>query len=734
MPVKDTPPGEDSTIEKTENKENENTENTQTTHDWLKLAQEAYSTSTTYFDSSIRSQIESDIRQFNSQHPLGSKYYSDSYKSRSRLFRPKTRAAIRKNEAIAAEALFSTADVVSVSPQDQKNDISMASAEIMKELLQYRLTKSIPWFLVAIGAYQEAQAIGVVCSHQYWEFNEKKKKDRPCIELRPVENIRIDPGAKWYDPVETSPYIIDMIPMYVKDVKARTKKPDPKTREAKWKPVSESQIRAAVSGYSDSTRLTREGPRRQDPQQASSAINDFSIAWVHRNIIEVDGEDWMYYTLSTDVLLSDPKLLSEYYWHGRRPYVMGVSVLEAHKVYPGGIARLAKDSQAAANELQNQRFDNVKFVLNKRYFVRRGANVDTRSLTRNIPGSVTFMDRPGDGEDTRIVETNDVTGSSYQEQDRLNLDFDDVVGTFSGGSVQSNRKLNETVGGLELLNVNANQVSGYQLRTFVETWIEPVLRQMIWLEQKYETDTVILALAAEKSKAFQKLGLDTVTDDLLEQELTLSINVGMGATNPFEQVNQFLTAIKALADVLESGLVERYGMNVGEVIREIFGKVGYKDGGRFFDLEEQDPRLLAMQQTIQELQQALDAKVPPELLSAQVDKAMAEVKRIAAQTVNENVKAIFAAMQSGQVVAALPTVAAPADEILKSSGFEDQNAGAIIAAPSGPAPGVTVRPLFDPRTGIQIPQNTSPTSPALPASPESGAGMGIETARPDSIQ
>jgi hypothetical protein len=44
-------------------------------------------------------------------------------------------------------------------------------------------------------------------------------EDEPCIELRPVENIRIDKGALWTNPVKTSPYVIDMIPMYLGDVK-----------------------------------------------------------------------------------------------------------------------------------------------------------------------------------------------------------------------------------------------------------------------------------------------------------------------------------------------------------------------------------------------------------------------------------------------------------------------------------------------------------------------------------
>ena len=74
----------------------------------LSLARDAFNGSTSYFDGNIRTRIEQDIRRFQSRFPSGSKYLSDGYKTRSRIFRPKTRATIRKNEAVAAEAFFST--------------------------------------------------------------------------------------------------------------------------------------------------------------------------------------------------------------------------------------------------------------------------------------------------------------------------------------------------------------------------------------------------------------------------------------------------------------------------------------------------------------------------------------------------------------------------------------------------------------------------------------------------
>ena len=200
---------------------------------WLDLARRAYESSTTYLDTNYRKQWERNISLFRSQHPSGSKYNTQSYLHRSRLFRPKTRAAIRTNEAAAAAAFFSTQDVIDVRPENDSDPEQRESAWVLKHLLQYRLTKTIPWFQTVIAAYQESLIFGVVCSHQYWEYAEKKVssdepvldaegeavlnedgteaierkedveviKDYPVVRLIAAENLRIDAASDWWNPV-----------------------------------------------------------------------------------------------------------------------------------------------------------------------------------------------------------------------------------------------------------------------------------------------------------------------------------------------------------------------------------------------------------------------------------------------------------------------------------------------------------------------------------------------------
>ena len=114
--------------------------------DWLRRARSASRASTSFVDTNYRKQWEDSIRAFNNQHPSDSKFSSPSYDKRSKLFRPKLRAVMRKNEAAAAAAFFSNTDFLNIMPGDPTDKAQCVSAELCKHLFQYRLQKTIAWF------------------------------------------------------------------------------------------------------------------------------------------------------------------------------------------------------------------------------------------------------------------------------------------------------------------------------------------------------------------------------------------------------------------------------------------------------------------------------------------------------------------------------------------------------------------------------------------------------------
>lgn len=595
---------------------------------WLRLARQSYESSSEWVDANLRYQWEKSLSLFNSKHPSGSKYLSSSYDKRSRFFRPKTRTAVRNLQSAMSIAFFSNEEVMSVEPRNPNDTAQAAAAIVAQSIMQYRLTNTIPWFSTMVSAIQDAAVQGICVSHQYWDFEEKEEtyletdsnnepilnedgsestvtqltsiNDSPKIELISPENLRIDPAAHWEDPINTSPYVIHLIPMYVQDVVQ-------KMDEGEWKRLSVGELLSTGEAEDDNTtRLVRDEPRMDplDTDAGYGEITDHKIVWVHKNVLKKEGVDWCFFTAGTEFLLTDPRPLHEMYpWlrDGERPYVMGCVNIEAHKLYPAGTVELTQELQAAANDIWNQRFDNVRLAMNKRYHIRRDRNIDLDALFRSVPGGAVEMDDPDT--DVRVIDTRDVTASAYAEQDRINMDFDELQGNFSASTIQGARNLNETVGGMALLAGSSSTVTEYALRTFSETWVEKVLKQLLRLEQYYETDEVILALAGGEVEQELDFNVSDVLDDLLRQDVILKVNVGIEATNPMSKINNLMTALAGLGGI--PGFMER--INLPEVAKEVFGQLGFKDGDRFISFEE-DPRIQEMAAQLEELQGALQSE------------------------------------------------------------------------------------------------------------------------------
>jgi hypothetical protein len=365
-------------------------------------------------------------------------------------------------------------------------------------------------------------------------------------------------------------------------------------------------------------------------------VEDYDIIWIQRHIHRRDDEDWEFYTLGEVGLLTDPQPLNASVFHGKRPYVMGVCILETHKVIPSGVPTLARGLEDETNEIANQRIDNVKFALNKKWFAKRGVEVDIAGLVRNVPGGVVMMNDPIN--DVREITWPDVTQSAYAEQQSIDLSMDELLGNFNPAALMTNGAGNAPARNMAMLSQSNGTLVELLIRTYVETFVQPVLRQLVLLEQQYETDQVIMGIAAKNSQLMQKFGIDEVTDELLMGEVTLSVNVGMGATDPTQKLTKFLSAFTAYTNAMKQPTP---GVNMVEVGKEIFGHLGYQDGSRFFTVD--NPQIIQLENAlkgaqgmIQQLQQKLNDKNTQHMVGIQKTRETNQTKVQIAQIQEEN--------------------------------------------------------------------------------------------------
>jgi hypothetical protein len=197
---------------------------------------------------------------------------------------------------------------------------------------------------------------------------------------------------------------------------------------------------------------------------------------------------------------------------------------------------------------------------------------------------------------------------------------------------------------MALMSGEATGLNEYELRLFSETWVEKTLRLLIKLEQAYETDTTILAMAGKKAQLFQKFGISVIDDELLNESLTSRVNVGIGATNPAMKLKNFATGAEIISKIF--GPTAAMGANFEEISKEIFGLLGYKDGARFFQ-PGFDPRVAMLQQQMQKMHQA--SKQPPPADPTRVQTATIQAQgRLAEQNLkNQNDQAVAQIDKSG---------------------------------------------------------------------------------------
>lgn len=620
-------------------------------------------------------------RAWQNQHAEGSKYLGTAWKGRSRLFVPKTRSAVRKNLATAAGALFSTEDVVNLSATFEDDPQQRATAAVIKADMDFRLTRAstrsgIPWFQIAMGGCMDGQLTGCTISKQFWEYEEvitgsrlvdrpltdeetgeplmdyvrdpetdepildpetgeyvlepitvqetepiiRVVKDRPMVDLVPIENIGVDPAAPWYDPVQLGRWYYARYPMGLSDVRAMMAsgaKPDganpgPDTGWLQDVP-DELLLKGRIEEDRSGSRRVREGGT--DRYMDSKSPGDLDIVWIQENFIRIDGVDWHFWSIGRHGYISKVRPVYEAYpeFDGERPYVFGVSQIDTHRVFPMSPVESWQPLQLELNDITNLRQDTLKRAIAPLAKVKRGTNVDlTQVQRRGQPDAMLLVNSM---DDVAFEQTPGPSGAAYTETSVNNSMFDELAGVFSTSSVQSNRQLNETVGGMRMMSGAANAVSEFDLRMWVETWVERVLRQVAHLIRYHESDEKILALAGQRARVWQRYQYMPSLSDFDQCEMTLRVNCGVGALDPMQRLAKLKMAGEMIAPMMPIMQAQGITPDPEAFIEEVFGHAGFKDGRRFFKFgeppQDKDPPP-EVQQFMAEMelkQKALEAKL-----------------------------------------------------------------------------------------------------------------------------
>lgn len=618
--------------------------------DVLNFLAEAKRIGRTYQQTAALADWETSQAAYRSEHSGTSKYSKDQYKNRAKYFKPKTRAAVRKNLTATAHALFASKDVLVAEAENDSDPRAVANAALIKEIVDARFNSKamktgVPWLEVALGARMDCQIMSACCSKQTWTFKSRTRKvksqkdqpviidgvpgidkatgepmmevvdveedvedvllDKPEITLIPLEYVLLDPGTSWINPAQNSPTMVVIWPMHIDSVKEMMKE---KKGFTPWRQVSDDQLKASF--YSEAEimglKAAREGSGTASQTRRATAAfggdrNEICEVW--ECFFKRNGCDYHCWCLKGQALLSDVAEVDQVYpaHRGTRPYIIGTDVLEPHVLYKQSHVRSWKHSQDEINDFSNLRMDATRQSVFPTAKVKAGKNIDYKAVQRRDGQGIILV------RDMDDVEWDRPPGPPPNVQNEVNLlqnDFDEIAGIFSQNSVQSNRQIGETVGGMQIISANANATSEFDLLCFIATWVEPVLSQIVYLEQYYEDDANMIAIAGKKAQLFTKFGVDQVTDELLESQISVSVDVKLGSSDPMQRLVKFKTtmdiAMPFLAQATKEGKAE---VRYDEIFQEIFGQAGYRNGSERFITYNPDGKPPIDPQQMEQLQQ-----------------------------------------------------------------------------------------------------------------------------------
>ena len=103
---------------------------------------------------------------------------------------------------------------------------------------------------------------------------------------------------------------------------------------------------------------------------------------------------------------------SPYWRHRKKPFVSFSYDRLPNEFYGMSAVQIISDLQEEENSIHNQRTDNVNFILNKMWKVRRGADIDESELVSQ-PHGIIYMDRM---DDVQEMDMKDVAASGFNQQ------------------------------------------------------------------------------------------------------------------------------------------------------------------------------------------------------------------------------------------------------------------------------------------------------------------------------
>ncbi len=186
---------------------------------------------------------------------------------------------------------------------------------------------------------------------------------------------------------------------------------------------------------------------------------------------------------------------SPYWRHRKKPFITGTYDPLPGEFYGLSAVDLIHDLQHELNTQHNQRIDNVSFVLNRMWAVRRGSEIDESELMSR-PAGVIRVDNVD--QDIKEIAMSDVTSSSFQEEAITGQNLENVLAVPPVVRGTDSRRT-ETATEVATKSSNAGVRFDVKIHLFEELGVKRLCLLMDCNNQQFITEERMIALGPEES-------------------------------------------------------------------------------------------------------------------------------------------------------------------------------------------------------------------------------------------
>lgn len=450
-------------------------------------------------------------------------------RDKSRIFFPMINTKVKRVLASFQEAYFSNDEFAKVSPTDEEPQNTII-AEALQKAADFYTSKEMKLFSNFDEIFLEAIVYGTAIAKVMWDGT------KPRIDKLSIDDVYFDPSARSF---EDCRFVIEKIYLTQSD-------------------IAKLQRDGIYDNTFDAYSLNQDSLSNAAGLVAN---NKYSKVVLHDVYFKENGKWYLATVHNKTTIVRSPVELTD-----GLPIFAGYLVPQFIAPLDYTAIRSYGDSPIASliplqdemNARRNQQIDALGLQLNPKMIVQLGSGIDPLDLKRGA-GS--------------IIKANNINGvqvlpppniaSSINEVSRLDAELQEAIGVTSYNSGVDSSQLNNTATGISILSQEANTRIQAYIRSFNETFMEPVFMQLCRLIYKYGD-----------ARFFDGI------DRSAPLKASISINTGIGATNKQVQLNAYQTAYQmfmAMQDV----------PNARRILKEILPILGIKNTKEYFENDNQ---------------------------------------------------------------------------------------------------------------------------------------------------